>query len=149
MWRHLLPPSITNIGGLNLSGPEGPCGFDPRPGHPSSLRAGELWSGEGDFVFTDEIGEPVHPSALSRLFASYVRWAGLPTIRLHDLRHTYATVALGAGVHPKIVSERLGHATTAVTLDLYSHVTPTIDAEAATLVTSKIFDRSGAGDGER
>jgi integrase len=78
-----------------------------------------------------------------------VRRAGLPVIRLHDLRHTYATVALGAGVHPKIVSERLGHATTAVTLDLYSHVTPTIDAEAATLVASRIFDRRGAGGAER
>jgi integrase len=104
------------------------------------LRAGEVWSGEGDFVFTDELGRPVHPSALSRLFTSYVRRADLPAIRLHDLRHTYATVALGAGVHPKIVSERLGHATTAVTLDLYSHVTPTIDAEAAALVANKIFD---------
>jgi integrase len=92
-------------------------------------------------VFTDEIGEPIHPSALTRLFASCVRRAGLPEIRLHDLRHTYATVALGAGVHPKIVSERLGHATTAVTLDLYSHVTPTLDAEAAVLVASRIFDR--------
>jgi integrase len=113
------------------------------------VKAGELWAGEGDLVFTDEIGQPVHPSALSRLFASFVRRAGLPVIRLHDLRHTYATVALGAGVHPKIVSERLGHATTAVTLDLYSHVTPTIDAEAATLVASRIFDRRGAGGAER
>jgi integrase len=113
------------------------------------LTAGELWIGESDFVFTDELGWPVHPSALSRLFASYVRRAELPAVRLHDLRHTYATVALGAGVHPKIVSERLGHATTAVTLDLYSHVTPTIDAEAAVLVASRIFDRRGAGKGER
>jgi integrase len=108
------------------------------------LRAGESWSGEGDFVFTNEVGEPVHPSALSRLFASYVRRSGLPMIRLHDLRHTYATVALGAGVHPKVVSERLGHATIAVTLDLYSHVTPAIDAEAAALVASRIFDHRGA-----
>ena len=114
------------------------------------LRAGELWAGEGDLVFTDEIGQTVHPSALSRLFASYVRRARLPAIRLHDLRHTYATVALGAGVHPKILSERLGHATTVVTLDLYSHVTPTIDAEAATLVASRIFDgRGAAGEAER
>lgn len=76
-----------------------------------------------------------------------MRRAGLPKIRLHDLRHTYATVALGAGVHPKIVSERLGHATIAVTLDLYSHVTPAIDAEAAALVASKIFDHHrGAGE---
>jgi integrase len=113
------------------------------------LRAGETWSGEGDFVFTNEIGEPVHPSALSRLFVSSVRRAGLPAIRLHDLRHTYATVALGAGVHPKIVSERLGHATIAVTLDLYSHVTPAIDAEAAALVASKIFGSPNAADAER
>jgi integrase len=113
------------------------------------LRAGESWSGDGDFVFTNEVGEPVHPSALSRLFVSSARRAGLPTIRLHDLRHTYATVALAAGVHPKIVSERLGHATIAVTLDLYSHVTPAIDAEAAALVASKIFDHRGAGERER
>jgi integrase len=57
-------------------------------------------------------------------------------------------VALAAGVHPKIVSERLGHATIAVTLDLYSHVTPDIDAEAAALVASKIFDHRSAREGE-
>lgn len=100
-------------------------------------------------MFTNEVGEPIHPSAFSRRFASRVRQAKLPTIRLHDLRHTYATVALGAGVHPKIVSERLGHATIAVTLDLYSHVTPAIDAEAAALVASKIFDSRSAGDAKR
>ncbi|MGH2796143.1 MAG: tyrosine-type recombinase/integrase [Thermoleophilaceae bacterium] len=48
----------------------------------------------------------------------------LPQIRFHDLRHTAATIALGRGVHPKIVSEMLGHSTIAITLDLYSHVTP-------------------------
>jgi integrase len=113
------------------------------------LRAGEAWSGVGDLVFTNEVGAPVHPSSLSRLFESSVRRSGLPRIRLHDLRHTYATVALAAGVHPKIVSERLGHATIAVTLDLYSHVTPAIDAEAAALVASKIFDHRNAGEPER
>jgi integrase len=104
------------------------------------LWAGEAWSNTSDLVFTNEVGEAVHPSAFSYLFKSSVRRSGLPRIRLHDLRHTYATVALAAGVHPKIVSERLGHATIAVTLDLYSHVTPAIDAEAAALVASKIFD---------
>jgi integrase len=113
------------------------------------LRAGEAWSGTGDLVFTNEVGEPVHPSALSRLFESSVRRSGLPRIRLHDLRHTYPTVALAAGVHPKIVSERLGHATIALTLDLYSHVTPAIDAEAAALVASKIFDHRNARNGEQ
>ncbi|MFW6034209.1 MAG: tyrosine-type recombinase/integrase, partial [bacterium] len=112
------------------------------------LRAGEAWSNVGDLVFTNEVGETIHPSAFSRLFATRVRLAKLPKIRLHDLRHTYATVALGAGVHPKIVSERLGHATIAVTLDLYSHVTPAIDAEAAALVARKIFTSRNAGEGE-
>jgi integrase len=109
------------------------------------LRVGEAWSNTSDLVFTNEVGEPVHPSAFSYSFESYVRHSGLPRIRLHDLRHTYATVALAAGVHPKIVSERLGHATIAVTLDLYSHVTPAIDAEAAALVAAKIFDHRGSG----
>jgi integrase len=112
------------------------------------LRAGEAWSNTSDLVFTNEVGEPVHPSAFSYSFESYVRRSGLPQIRLHDLRHTYATVALAAGVHPKIVSERLGHATIAVTLDLYSHVTPAIDAEAAALVASKIFNHRGAEERE-
>jgi integrase len=113
------------------------------------LRVGEAWSNTSDLVFTNEVGEPVHPSAFSYSFESFVRHSGVPKIRLHDLRHTYATVALAAGVHPKIVSERLGHATIAVTLDLYSHVTPAIDAEAAALVASKIFGSPNAADAER
>jgi integrase len=57
--------------------------------------------------------------------------AGLPQGRFHDLRHTAATLALGKGVHPKIVAEMLGHSQIAVTLDLYSHVTPTMQRQAA------------------
>ena len=64
----------------------------------------------------------------------------LPPIRLHDLRHTYATLALKAGVHPKVVSERLGHATVGITLDLYSHVTPAIARDAANVVAQSIFE---------
>lgn len=56
--------------------------------------------------------------------------ARLPRIRLHDLRHTAATLMLGKGVHPKIVSEMLGHSTVGITLDLYSHVTPTMQRQA-------------------
>jgi integrase len=110
------------------------------------LAAGPGWGAE-DWVFTDEIGRPVHPGALSRLFESSTKKAGLPPIRLHDLRHTYATLALSAGVHPKIVSERLGHATVAITLDLYSHVSPVLDSEAATLVASRIFVTDEASPG--
>ncbi len=72
--------------------------------------------------------------------ARLVAASGLTRIRLHDLRHTYATLALKAGVHPKIVSERLGHATVGITLDLYSHVTPAIAREAAGVVADRIFE---------
>jgi integrase len=82
----------------------------------------------------------VHPDWFSREFNLLVQIAGLPRIRLHDLRHTYATLALKTGVHPKIVSERLGHATVGITLDLYSHVTPGIARDAAQAVASTIFE---------
>ena len=71
------------------------------------------------------------------------RGAGVPQIRLHDLRHTGHARA-HAGVHPKVVSERLGHATTSITLDLYSHVQPTLDAEAATVVAQLFVEPAGA-----
>jgi integrase len=73
---------------------------------------------------------------VSHQFADLVRLAGLPKIRLHDLRHTHATLALQAGVHPKVVQERLGHASVKVTLDTYSHVVPPMHQEAATRVAA-------------
>ena len=65
--------------------------------------------------------------------------AGVPEIRLHDLRHTHATLALCAGVHPKIVSERLGHANIGITLDTYSHAIPAIQEEAAVKIAGLVF----------
>ncbi len=103
------------------------------------LAVGPAWNSDCDHVFTDEFGEPFHPDRFSRLFHKYVAETKLPRIRLHDLRHSYATLALKAGVHPKIVSERLGHATVGVTLDLYSHVTPSIARDAADVVASRII----------
>jgi len=76
------------------------------------------------------------PDQFTRAFGRAVTRAGVPVIRLHDLRHTWATLALQAGVHPKVVSERLGHATTGITLDIYSHVQPELDAQAATRVAA-------------
>ena len=67
-----------------------------------------------------------------------VQLARLPRIRLHDLRHTHATLALQAGVHPKVVQERLGHASVKVTLDTYSHVLPPMHQEAAARVAALI-----------
>jgi integrase len=106
------------------------------------LAAGDVWSNDGDLVFTDELGGPVQPDRFSKSFDRIVRDAELPRIRLHDLRHSYATLALKAGVHPKVVSERLGHSTIAITLDLYSHVAQGLDADAAELVASRIYGRS-------
>lgn len=66
-----------------------------------------------------------------RSFAPLMRLAGVPQIRFHDLRHTAATLLLGQGIHPKVVSEMLGHASVAITLDLYSHVQPDMQRQAA------------------
>ena len=70
--------------------------------------------------------------------------AGLPKIRLHDVRHSYASAALAAGVPAKVVSERLGHANIAITMDTYSHVLPGLDAQAADTVARRIL-----GDGDQ
>lgn len=95
------------------------------------LLAGSLWQ-EGGFVFTNVVGRAVDPgNLLLRAFAPLLTRAGLPRMRFHDLRHTAATLMLTRGVHPKIVSEMLGHATIAITLDTYSHVLPTMQQAAA------------------
>ena len=104
------------------------------------LIAGPAWTATPDLVFRDEAGMLIHPDRFSREFSRVVASSGLTPIRLHDLRHTYATLALKAGVHPKVVSERLGHATVGITLDLYSHVTPAIARDAANVVADRIFE---------
>lgn len=103
------------------------------------LKAGPAWAGDSDWFFTDELGHHLHPDFVSRLFRQLVEESGLPRIRLHDLRHTYGTMSLQEGVHPKIVSERLGHATTGITLDVYSHVTEGMSRDAAEVVAAKVF----------
>jgi integrase len=110
--------------------------------HSERERADKAWAGDdSDLVFRDELGDMVNPDWFSKHFAQTVRNSGLPKIRLHDMRHTYATLALKNGMHPKVVSERLGHASVGVTLDLYSHVTPAIAREAADVVSNDIFSR--------
>lgn len=85
--------------------------------------AGEAYATNG-LVFADEAGDPLKPPRVTRTFGSAVKRLGLPTITLHGLRHTWATLALGAGIPAKVASEVLGHASVAITLDTYSHVTP-------------------------
>ena len=82
-------------------------------------------------VFATPLGAPIHPNTLYARFAALIAKAKLPPIRFHDLRHTHASLLLAAGVHPKIVQERLGHGSIALTLDLYSHVSADLQERAA------------------
>jgi len=83
-----------------------------------------------DLVCTQADGSPWWSSGFDRAFRRAKKQAGID-VRFHDLRHTHATQLLRAGVHPKVVSERLGHASIGITLDIYSHVLPSMQEEAA------------------
>jgi integrase len=101
--------------------------------------AGAVWC-ESDLVFTTELGAPTDGRDLIRKwFRPLLIRAGLPPIRIHDLRHSYASIALARGVHPKVVQEALGHSTIAVTLDLYSHVVPSLQRDAAKQIGVALF----------
>jgi integrase len=100
-------------------------------------RAGPLW------VFPGDGDGPLNPASFSTTFDRLVARAGVLRIRVHDLRHTYATIALHAGVHPAIVSERLGHSSIAVTIDRYSHAVPGLQREAAGVIGDLILGAAG------
>lgn len=89
-----------------------------------------MWE-DNDLIFANDVGRHIDASNLRRSFRLMLERAGLPTIRFHDLRHTAATLLLMQGVHVKVVSEMLGHSTVSLTLDVYSHVLPSLQAEAA------------------
>jgi integrase len=91
-------------------------------------------------VFSRPGGEPLNPDAVSIQFKRRAARLGLPPIRFHDLRHGWATMALEAGEHPKVVAEQLGHASVRVTLDTYSHVTPGVQREAVTRVAGRFLN---------
>jgi len=84
-----------------------------------------------DLVFCYPDGTPLPPNSVTKAFHRLAKSVGISGVRLHDLRHTHATLMLRQGVHPKVVSERLGHSSVAITLDTYSHVLPGIQAAAA------------------
>ena len=93
------------------------------------LRLGSSYEDDG-LVLTGVGGRPWHPQAFSGACRNHLKRVGLP-IRFHDLRHTHATQLLRQGIHPKVVSERLGHASIGITMDTYSHVLPDMQEEAA------------------
>jgi integrase len=98
-------------------------------------RLGPKWH-ENDLVVAREDGSPVNPDSLSSAWRRLLRKHDLPPVRFHDLRHAHATLMLLQGVHPKVVSERLGHASVGITLDTYSHVLPSLQSQAV-----EAFDR--------
>jgi integrase len=106
------------------------------------LSVGEGYEDHG-LAFARQDGRPVHPDYFSQTFDRTVKRLGLRRVRLHDLRHTYATLALRAGVDAKTVSARLGHATVAFTLDVYTKAVPQLDREAASKVAELIFGGEG------
>jgi len=94
---------------------------------------------DGDsFVVAQIDGNPIQPRSLTHEWMRLIQKTALPRIRFHDLRHTHASQMLASGVHPKIASERLGHSTIGITLDLYSHVMPGMQADAAEQVDAAI-----------
>ena len=104
------------------------------------LRAGGAWNA-GDWIFTNQLGEPVNPEWVGKRFRKLTAGDELPTITMRQLRHSHATALLRAGVHPKVVQERLGHASIGVTLDIYSSVLPTMQREAVERLVSLIESR--------
>lgn len=103
------------------------------------LEGAVIGADDYDLVFTQPDGSPVHPHHFSQAFEQRVKEARLPRIRLHDLRHTHATLALQAGIHPKVISERLGHSSVSITLDIYSHAIPAMQETAASLIAALVL----------
>jgi len=85
---------------------------------------------DSDLVFSN-LGKPLRPNTVTRAWGMLAAKAGVKVIRLHDARHTHASLMLKQGIHPKIVQERLGHSTISITLDTYSHVAPGLQEAAA------------------
>ncbi len=94
------------------------------------LKLGTSYQDQG-LVFANPLGEPLHPNTMTNQFKRLVVSAGVPLIRIHDLRHTSATLMLANNIHPKIVQERLGHSDVSMTLNRYSHVTMDMQRDAA------------------
>jgi integrase len=99
---------------------------------------------DNDLVFANTVGNALDPTNLYRYdYKPLLRRAGLPLIRLHDLRHTAATLLLLSGVHPKVVSEMLGHSSVNITLNLYSHVLPDMQASATNAMEQLLGETFG------
>jgi integrase len=95
------------------------------------LQAGAAWNNLNRFVFTDELGKHLARQTVYKNFKRIVESIGIPKTRFHDMRHSYAVVALQSGDDVKTVQDNMGHHTAAFTLDVYGHVTERMKAESA------------------
>lgn len=103
------------------------------------LKAGPAYQNH-ELVFADQVGRPLYAQAITRLhFHPLLAAAGLPRIRLYDLRHTHATLLLLAGENAKVVAERLGHTGVRMTLDTYSHILPSMQAQASEKLRALLY----------
>ncbi|MGH2510958.1 MAG: site-specific integrase, partial [Ktedonobacteraceae bacterium] len=100
----------------------------------------EIWANK-DLIFTNAEGDYIGVTTVREAFNRVLKDAGLPHVRFHDLRHSMATILLSRGTHPKVVQEILGHSQISMTLDVYSHVLPSMQED----VTKRWDDDFGAG----
>ena len=108
------------------------------------LRDGAVWRDHG-LVFATTVGTALDaPNIVNRLFGPLLKRSELPDIRWHDLRHTYATLLLAKGVHPKFVQTALGHASIQPTLDTYSHWMPSLDRDSGAAIDDALEDEHDA-----
>ena len=98
----------------------------------------DAWNSTG-YVFTQVDGMPIDPDLVSRAFNKMVKESGVPHLTPHGLRHAYASAALEAGVDPKVVSQHLGHASVSTTYDIYAHVIPELETEAAKKIEARLL----------
>jgi len=98
------------------------------------LAATSAWE-SSDYLFVNEVGQPYRPETLSRRFTKLTKKAGLRTIRLHDTRHTAASLMLAAGEAPKVVAELLGHSSPTITMIVYQHLMPGMGEAAGERLT--------------
>jgi integrase len=102
------------------------------------------FKGEDDLIFPSERGTPLDGRNLvRRYFEPALRTAGLPRIRFHDLRHTFASLLIAQGEHPKLISEQLGHASVQITLDRYGHLMDQSYGDASDRLEAALFAKSG------
>jgi integrase len=129
--RIALPPSLTSVLNQHKEAQKAAKALLAGTTEKSETESKKEVDVESDYVYNHADGKPLDPSTVTHTFAKILKRAGLPPMPLHGLRHSHATMLLSAGVHPKVVQERLGHSSIRTTLDTYSHVVAGLQEAAA------------------